>query len=561
LKSLRRDHVILAISVAAVVVLAAVLRAPGLADKPLHSDEGVNGWFTLRLYWWNIYRYQPSDYHGPFLYYVNLVFFWLLGPTDVALRAGTVVAGVSLPLLLLPVRKQLGAVGVVLGGLLLSVGPCMVYFSRTVIHETYLVFFTTLWVVALARYAATPTMKWGLLAALGAFGSFANKETAIITTVCVGFGAALAWAIGRREPDGGQPDLFGGRTRKQALPDWLWDRWTIWLAGLGLFAALVVLFFSSFLTYWPGVPGFFEAFAPWLDYGTTGRNQKKDFLYFWEVMARTEGWTVYPAIIAIVWAAVRRHRLGLALSGWAVSSFVVYSMVPYKTPWCVLQIDLPVFLLCAWLAGQGAEALLDRARPKGWRAAGAAAILAPLVAVPALVGWSWEDCRERYDEDAVPYVYVQTQRGLYAMMQDHLGVAASDPDDDGRGPRVVNVEAKNPARWYTITRGWDHTRSKYLKEIPQEKHIRPAGIVVATGRHSRSTEELLEQHGAWHEETYPLRPGWRVTAWYRQDAWDAYQAAGGRDAFPWPIPESDDVYEPPKPDRYKTKRDRKREAR
>ena len=60
------------------LLLGGWLRFADLGLKPLHSDEGVNGWYTLRLYWWNVYRYQPSDYHGPFLYYVNLALFWLL---------------------------------------------------------------------------------------------------------------------------------------------------------------------------------------------------------------------------------------------------------------------------------------------------------------------------------------------------------------------------------------------------------------------------------------------------------------------------------------------------
>ena len=548
----------LLLTMAAVVGVALLLRAPGLDVKPLHSDEGVNGWFSLRLYWWNVYRYQPNDYHGPFLYYVNLVAFWLLGPTDFALRAGTMLFGAAVPLLLLPARRQLGSAGVVVGGLLIAVGPCLVYFSRTVIHEIYLVFFTTLWAVSLARFAARPAMKWGLLAALGAFGSFANKETAIITAGALGFGAGLAWLAGKRRDAGGlDPDLFGGRTRAEALGDWL-GCWRIWVAGSLLFAVLVVLFFSSFFTNWPGVPGFFQAFSPWLEHGTTGRNQGKDWTWFWDVMRRTQGWAVWPAILAMLWASVRRHRLGLALTGWAISSWLVYSLIPYKTPWCVLQIDLPVFLLCGWLAGQGWRLFRDGELCWWLRAPGALAVLGALVAVPQLFGSSWEDCRERYDDDAVPYVYVQTLRGFTEMMQDHLGVAASDPEDDGLGPRVVNVEAKNPARWYTITRGWDHERSRYIKDIPKESHLRKAGIVVATGRHKRTIGQVLQEQGRWHEESYPLRPGWGVTAWYRQDDWDAYQAAGGREAFAWPVPEADQVHEPSKPKRYWNRGDKRR---
>jgi predicted membrane-bound mannosyltransferase len=71
---------------ALIVVLALALRLTALGEKPLHHDEGVNGWLSLRLFWWNLYHYGPRDYHGPLLYYVNLISFWLLGPSEPSLR-------------------------------------------------------------------------------------------------------------------------------------------------------------------------------------------------------------------------------------------------------------------------------------------------------------------------------------------------------------------------------------------------------------------------------------------------------------------------------------------
>ena len=70
---------------------------------------------------------------------------------------------------------------------------------------------------------------------------------------------------------------------------------------------------------------------------------------------------------------------------------------------------------------------------------------------------------------------------------------------------------------------------------------------------------IKEEEGTpWHEELYGLRPGWTVAVYYRQPLWDAYQAAGGREAYAWPIPESDDILEPPKDKRYWTRRDKRR---
>jgi len=558
----RRASIALALAVLGVVGVALWLRLPDLGAKCLHSDEGVNGWFSLRLYWWNVYRYRPSDYHGPLLYYVNLLMFGALGPSDVALRLGTALAGAAVPAALWPLRRHLTGPGVIVAGLLIAAGPCMVYFSRTVIHEVYLVLGTTLWLGALARFALRPSYGWAVLAAVGAFIGFSSKETAIITMGCLGIGVGLAWALGRREPDEGgllEPDAFAGQTRKEALRAWFAD-WRPWLAGALVFFGLVVLLFSSFGTYWNGVGGFFSAFGPWLDHGTTGRNQGKPFGYFWGLMRDTEGWAVWPAIAAGVLAVLRRHRFGLVLTGWAVSSFLVYSLIPYKTPWCVLNIDLPVFVLAGWLAGQAWLMVRDAGAHPALRALALPVIVVPLLGVPSMVATVRLDNAERYDDDDVQYVYVQTLRGQFDMVSDHLGVAANDPDHDGRGINTINVGAKNPARWYLITRGWDHREVLYVNDLPKEKKVAEAKIVVVTGVHKGRVERLLAQQGGpgWHKENYPLRPGWSVDAHYRQDLWDLYEQAGGRDAWAWPVPEADDIFEPPKPRKLMSKREKRR---
>ncbi len=546
----QRRRALFILGLLGVLAISAAFRLPGLADKPLHSDEGVNGWFTLRLYWWNVYRYQHTDYHGPFLYYVNLLFFWLMKPSDAALRMGTVIAGISVPLMLLPVRRWMGGVGIAVAGLLTAVAPCMVYFSRTNIHELYLIAFSALWAASLARFAHKPAMKWGLLASLAAALCFANKETTVLTVGFFGLSAGAAWLLGTERQDG-EDDLFGGRNRTEALRDWLWGARWIWLAGIVLFAVVTVLLFSSFFSYGFGVKGFFLAYTPWLEHGTTGRNQGKPFLYFWEVMRSSQGFASYAILPAVLFALVRRHRVGVFLTTWAASAFLVYSLIPYKTPWCVVNIDLPVFLLCGWGAQQAWLLIRDADRPTVVRVLATVGIVLPLLAVPGLARESLQVNAEGYDDGSNKYVYVQTKRGFYAMISDHVGVAAGKPDSDGLGVQTVNVDAKNPARWYLITRGWDHERIRYIKTVPKKKHIERADIVVATGKHTRKVKRLVEEAGDWHKEDYDLRPGWKVTAWYRQGLWDAYEEAGGREAFAWPLPEVESPHRPTKPKRYR----------
>ena len=535
----------LAVGLALVVGLALALRLPGLAVKPLHYDEGVNGWLTLRLYWWNLYRYDPTNYHGPLLYYANLLCFHLLGPGEVALRMGTVIAGSLVPLALLPARRFAGDVALCVAGLALAVGPGFVYFSRTAIHETWLVLATALWAAALARFAQAPRARWGAVAGGAAALAFASKETAVLSAACLGAGAALAWLGGR---PGGEidSDLFGGRTRGEALVAWSSGARRAWLAGALVFATLLLLLFSSFLGHPRGVVDFFAAYVPWTEYGVTGRNQSKPLGYFLGVMAATEGAWRLLALPAAGLALVARERLGLALVGWAGASLLVYSVIPYKTPWCVLEIDLPVLLLVAWAAGRAAAVAARPGRSRGVRGVAAAAALASLAPAPLLLARSLEDNRERFDDFRRPYVYYQTFSEFRELPRELLGVRDAAPSRDG--VRLLTVDLEHPLSFYLLTRGWPLAQLVHFEQLPDAERLRGADVVASSHRDQEAIEAALAASGtAWHRERYYDRPGTYAYVWVREPLWERYQAAGGREAAPWPRAPSPPRAAPPPP--------------
>jgi len=59
-----------------VIAAAAGLRLYDLTLKPLHHDEGVNGFFLLGLFREGVYCYNPANYHGPTLYYFSSLIPW-----------------------------------------------------------------------------------------------------------------------------------------------------------------------------------------------------------------------------------------------------------------------------------------------------------------------------------------------------------------------------------------------------------------------------------------------------------------------------------------------------
>lgn len=141
---------------AVVLLVATVLRAVELGLKPLHHDEGVNAFFLLGLLRRGAYQYNPSNYHGPTLYYFTLPLARLADSwhaMDIwTLRGVTVLFGVATVWLTLALRRYVGAVGALSAAALLAVSPGMVFFSRYYIHEMLFVFFTLGIVVAALRF-------------------------------------------------------------------------------------------------------------------------------------------------------------------------------------------------------------------------------------------------------------------------------------------------------------------------------------------------------------------------------------------------------------------------
>ena len=67
------------VSCGVITFLAVAMRFYELGMKPLHHDEGVNGFFLTNLFRDGAYKYDPANYHGPTLYYISLAFAKVFG--------------------------------------------------------------------------------------------------------------------------------------------------------------------------------------------------------------------------------------------------------------------------------------------------------------------------------------------------------------------------------------------------------------------------------------------------------------------------------------------------
>jgi len=144
------------IGCATVMLVAALVRLYQLELRPMHHDEGVNGFFLNNLINTGVFRYDPTNYHGPTLYYFTLPLalaaerLQMYGTWTVRLLP--LIFGLATVWLALGLRRYIGRVGALSAGALLALSPGVVFFSRYYIHEMMFVFFTFGIVVAALRF-------------------------------------------------------------------------------------------------------------------------------------------------------------------------------------------------------------------------------------------------------------------------------------------------------------------------------------------------------------------------------------------------------------------------
>ncbi len=147
-----------------ITAIATFLRFAFLALKPLHHDEGVNGWFLTNLFRDGQYKYDPANYHGPTLYYISLAFAKVFGLETYSIRASVAVWGVLVVILTFFLRRYIGKVGSLVAALFLALSPGMVYISRYFIHEIFFVFLSLAVVVSVVFFIERRRAGYGAIA-------------------------------------------------------------------------------------------------------------------------------------------------------------------------------------------------------------------------------------------------------------------------------------------------------------------------------------------------------------------------------------------------------------
>jgi uncharacterized protein (TIGR03663 family) len=396
------------------------------------------------------------------------------------------------------------------------VSPGAVYFSRYFIHEMLLVCFTIGLVAASLQWLQGRRLVFLYLAAASAGLMFATKETAVISAVVL-IAAAIGatWLVDARTAARGDGPVtspwrlaFTMSVVRQCMDPHSRGRWQFaqWLLALGIFFAVNVLFYSSFLEHpWASVDAL-RALAVWTNTGTTVHTRPWYTYLFWLSQEEMPLLLLGTAGAALaLWKADNRLAVFAAL--WTFGTLTAYSLIPYKTPWLTLNVIGPL-AICGGYAAELTWCHRMSIR-RGVVAVAAAAVV--LIATYQAVVLSFV----RYDDDRYPYVYAHTSRDLLALVE-----------------KVERLGRQNGGMTIATTSENHFPLSWYLRGYPVGYYGRPIvtndSLVIGSEDQQATLDRLLGDRYT-SVGSYLLRPGVRLVLYARRDVQGVGSTASGRD--------------------------------
>ena len=345
-----------------------------LLNRTFHPDEANQAFTTGRLLETGVYRYDPNDHHGPTLYYAASAIQKAVGNNSTETLDGTLLrctpllfAALALVFGFLALHKVFtrtsGKANVLIPAIftiLLATSPIFVFFATDFIQEMLLAAFTAMLFWAMTGYALyqegigkIKRGTWAILAGIAAGLAFSTKETSILTFLAVVCSAATVCLMRRLSH-------HGNTCTRDLKP-----KQSYAILAIAGFALTATLLYSSFATNWQGVYNAFVSAPLSYMHRAAGDAVSEGAAYhvhpWWQYLKWLFGSSTFLAayvLMGILYgssvllrvkngAIASRQPIATAFAATMCYSLILtlaYSSIPYKTPWCALQLHLPILL-------------------------------------------------------------------------------------------------------------------------------------------------------------------------------------------------------------------------
>ena len=356
-----------------IFLIALLLRFSQLDLKLFHHDEAIHAWFSFDLLTKGAWEYDPS-YHGPFLYYATAGMFSLFGDSDLVGRLLPALCGT----LLIPLVYAIYRLGYInktqtlFAALFIAISPDMVFFSRFLRHDIFMLFFTMLLLVALLYYFERGKTRFAIIAAIAMAGGLCCKEEMPILVII--FASFFIYAV--------------WKGKFVLPPQWKKDL----VLGVVIVLVLMGILYSAFGAHFETLQyGWLEAIKHW----TAMHNEQRlggpwfyyvplyllyevpifilamfgtiQFLFFGVtptlVFKRVKNWFIYRRyqlpvedLAAASLQQIKNAQAGLSKSDeffrlciyWMILSMAFYAYVGEKVPWLIIHQLLPMCFVAVY---------------------------------------------------------------------------------------------------------------------------------------------------------------------------------------------------------------------
>lgn len=346
-----------------ILLLAAALRFTRLADRPMHADEAIQADRFGSLLEKGHFQYDPNDYHGPALAYATLPVAWISDArthaqlTEWTIRLVPAILGTLLVAISYYVLSPVGHRSALLAALFTTTSPAMTYFSRDYIPEAL---FVLLSAGTLAFILRQEFWAAGLCAGL----MIATKETAVFVLVALAAGAAAA---------------------NVRIP-----------VKQGMLAAAIacVVLLSAFSV--EGLADLTRAATIYAKRAFAKSPHSHSWHYYGGVLFSSADLAFPLVSMAVLFTRRFEDTLVRFLFVYSLTLTVLYSAIPYKTPWSSLGFLHGWILVASIVLGQSSVRQIVAA-----------------VAAIGLVLQAWRLSFPLATDTANPFAYAQTLPDVY----------------------------------------------------------------------------------------------------------------------------------------------------
>ncbi len=519
--------------------LVIVSRLYGISLRPMHCDEANQAYKAGILLEKGIYKYDPYEHHGPFLYYATLPIFYIFkvsqfrDTNEAMFRSVPIIFSVLIFLSILPIKKYVGIPAFLVSSLLLAVSHAFYFYSRYYIHEMCFVLFSVLFTLSVWNYLVYPKNRYALFAGIALSLAFASKETTIIILFATVLSLLITFFYIKKtsvfviDKESIEKFTFSGtKIPKHIL-----------LFSIAFFIPWLLLF-SSFFTNGKGLLDFFQAYHTYIfrasGEGSSGIHDKP-WWYYLQILTyfnKTVGpvWSegfilllcsigLFASIYKIIGILItkRCYRKEQQLSAFYIflffsffTVFLIFSLIPYKTPWNILYPLLGIIIF----AGIGFQSLWQRFKGL-W-----ARIILSIILFAGVYHLSYLTYQGNFiyfADISNPYVYAHTSTSLVKMMN-RIYQLSEILKKDNKEPTVFVIDPTHdywPIPWYL--RKID--RKGFWSQIPENVGGTPF-LIISPGL--SDVFEKGEESKNYMKEVYSIRPGVFRYLYIEQSLWDKF---------------------------------------